>query len=316
MTQISTTGGLMTSFKKYLNRNRFGEVLVHRGLLSASQLHEALSLQKVQKLALGEILVRQGVISRWDLRTTLALQTSIRMVAAFVTITASLVAYAPRESYAESIKDIPNSITLASVTVPQSEIVVQSNLFGTAERRSTDLSSFTKWRDMFDRFNREVARESSAKVIQKWRSDLVELRGKPLVEMANGVNNLMNKVKYIGDNRNWGKSDYWGTPIEFLTRGGDCEDFAIAKYVSLRALGVPESQLRIAVVKDLQKGIPHAILIVYTEEGPMVLDNQIKAMTRASMISHYKPIFSINHGAWWVHTDQAVGVTQIATASR
>ncbi|MDD3019398.1 MAG: transglutaminase-like cysteine peptidase [Alphaproteobacteria bacterium] len=316
MTQISTTGGLMTSLKKYLNRNRFGEVLVHRGLLSAAQLHEALSLQKVQKLALGEILVRQGVISRWDLRTTLALQTSIRMIAAFVTITASLMAYAPRDSYAESIKDIPNSITLASVTVPQSEIVVQSNLFGTAERRSTDLSSFTKWSDMFDRFNREVSRESSAKVIQKWRSDLVELQGKPLVEMANSVNNLMNKVKYIGDNRNWGKSDYWETPVEFLTRGGDCEDFAIAKYVSLRALGVPESQLRIAVVKDIQKGIPHAILIVYTEEGPMVLDNQIKAMTRASMISHYKPIFSINNSSWWVHTDQAVGVTQIATASR
>ncbi len=317
MAQISTAGGFMTSFKKFLHRNRFGDVLVHRGLLSASQLQEALSLQKSQKLALGEILVRQGVISRWDLRTTLAMQTSIRTVAALVALTASLVAYAPRESYADSMKDIPASVTLAAVTMPQSEIVVQSNLFGTSERRSTDLSSFTKWSDMFDRFNREVSRESSAKVIQQWKSDLAELRGKSLVDMADGVNNLMNKVKYIGDNRNWGKSDYWETPVEFFSRGGDCEDFAIAKYASLRALGVPESQLRIAVVKDLQKGIPHAILIVYTDEGPMVLDNQIKRMTRASMISHYKPIFSINHDAWWVHSDQPVyGATQIATASR
>ncbi len=96
----------------------------------------------------------------------------------------------------------------------------------------------------------------------------------------------MNKVRYIGDQKNWGKSDYWATPIEFLTYGGDCEDFAIAKYVSLRALGVPDRAMRIAIVKDTQKGIAHAILIVYTEDGPMVLDNQIKRMTNANAIGH------------------------------
>ncbi|MCB1551178.1 MAG: transglutaminase-like cysteine peptidase, partial [Alphaproteobacteria bacterium] len=120
---------------------------------------------------------------------------------------------------------------------------------------------------MFDRFNRDVTRESNNKILQQWKADLSDFRGQSVIEMADGVNTLLNKVKYIGDSRNWGKSDYWETPVEFLTRGGDCEDFAIAKYVSLRALGVPESLLRIAVVKDLEKGIPHAILIVYTEEG-------------------------------------------------
>ncbi len=72
-----------------------------------------------------------------------------------------------------------------------------------------------------------------------------------------------------------GESDYWADPVEFLTHGGDCEDFAIAKYASLRMLGVPEDHLRIAIVRDLQKQVMHAILIVYTDNGDaLILDNQ------------------------------------------
>ena len=116
-------------------------------------------------------------------------------------------------------------------------IVRGEALFGTGERASTDLSSFTKWSAMFDRFSREANSGSHNGVIQDWKSGLEKFRGMPLQDMANSVNNMMNKIQYIGDKKNWGKSDYWETPVEFLTYGGDCEDFAIAKYVSLRALG-------------------------------------------------------------------------------
>lgn len=309
--------GMIGSFKRYLFRNRFGEILVHRGLLSVSQLQGALAEQKRSGRALGQILVEEGLISAREIRTTLALQSSLRMVAAVVTLSVSLFCFAPKPSFAGNLKDIPPSIALASVSLDQAQGIVHPALFGTSERRSADLSSFTKWSDMFERFQRDVVRNSTHEVVLEWKKDLAALRGRSLVQMADGVNNLMNRVRYIGDDRNWGKSDYWETPVEFLTRGGDCEDFAIAKYASLRALGVPESLLRISVVKDMQKGIPHAILIVYTEQGPMVLDNQIKQMTRASSIYHYKPIFSINRTAWWVHTNQGSGgATQIATASR
>lgn len=308
--------GVLRQFKRYLTRNRIGDVLVHRGKVTAEQLKEALAVQKRTGDTLGQILIDRGLISRWDLRSTLAMQSSIRTVLAVVTLTAGITGFSVKPSYAGSLKDIPTSITLASVSPEQIAGVYKTSLFGTGERQSNDLSAFTKWSDMFDRFQRDVTRESSTKVIQQWKTDLSDLRGKSLIEMADGVNSLMNKVRYIGDNKNWGKSDYWETPVEFMTRGGDCEDFAIAKYASLRALGVPESLMRIAIVKDTQKGIPHAILIVFTDQGPMVLDNQIKKMTRASTISHYKPIFSINRSAWWVHTDQNVAATQIATASR
>jgi predicted transglutaminase-like cysteine proteinase len=145
-----------------------------------------------------------------------------------------------------------------------------------------------------------------------WKRDLMAYQGLPLREMAERVNTLVNKTQYIEDTQNYGQSDYWATPIEFFTRGGDCEDFAIAKYVSLRALGVPENRMRIAIVQDLQKNIPHAVLIVYADEGAVVLDNQNKRVVAANAINHYKPIFSINRTAWWLHTKP--DATRLASA--
>jgi predicted transglutaminase-like cysteine proteinase len=127
------------------------------------------------------------------------------------------------------------------------------------------------------------------------------MKGRSMKSMAEGVNRLVNQKKYIIDKRNWGKSDYWATPVEFLQRGGDCEDFAIAKYTALRSLGFPEERLRVAIVQDTVKDIPHAVLVVYTDEGAFILDNQIKSLVDAEVKGRYKPIFSINRQAWWLH---------------
>lgn len=312
--------GVFSSINSYLKRNRVGEILVSRGKLSPAQLQEVLSLQREQKIPIGRVLLNHGLISRRELHFALATQSALRTIVAMITILGGLTTMSSK-SFAAGMKDIPQSISVAFTNISAGSmsgaIVRGAPLFGTSERASADLSSFTKWSAMFDRFSSEVNNGSSNEVIQKWKSNLAPLNGLPLSQMANEVNNLMNKVRYIGDQKNWGKSDYWETPVEFLTYGGDCEDFAIAKYASLRALGVPDRAMRIAIVKDLQKGIPHAILIVYTENGPMVLDNQIKRMTEASSISHYKPIYSINRTAWWLHTDgNNSNPTQIASAAR
>ncbi len=315
---MGRTQGLFGVINVYLQRNRVGEILVQRGKLSPLQLKEALRIQKSQSRPLGDVLVAAGMLTPAELRFALAAQSCLRVGAAVVALLAGMTSLGGRQAHAASIGDVPSSIVLASATGMAGGIHYASPLFSTGEKISTDLSSFTKWRDMFDRFQRDASRDSSAPVLAEWKADLQTLRGGSLTSMANNVNNLMNKVRYIGDNRNWGRSDYWATPLEFMTRGGDCEDFAIAKYASLRALGVSDSAMRVAIVKDMQKGIPHAILIVYTEDGPMVLDNQIKRMTPANQISHYKPIFSINRSAWWLHTDRPGydSPTQIASAAR
>ncbi len=312
--------GFLSRIQNLFQKNKIGEVLVNRGLLSPEQLRYALKQQKITRQNLGKILLSHGLISKGELHTTLMIQGSLRFALALATLTFSLFTLSPRSAQAQEIKDIPLSIAVNALDITAAQGVIQPALFGSGEQRSSDLSAFTKWSAMFDRFQMEVDQPSSQRLIRQWRADLGNLRGRSLMDMVVGVNDLMNHVPYINDSRNWNKSDFWETPIEFLSRGGDCEDFAIAKYASLRALGVPESLMRIAIVKDMQKNIPHAILIVYTTDGPMVLDNQIKSVVSAASILHYKPIFSINRSAWWVHMDRPLysptQPTQIASAAR
>jgi predicted transglutaminase-like cysteine proteinase len=185
-------------------------------------------------------------------------------------------------------------------------------LFGSEEKKSGNLKPFTKWTEMFDRFDKELKTAKAQGAIDKWQKQLRKFEGLPLKSMADKVNDFVNESRYITDSKNWGKSDYWATPVQFLQRGGDCEDFAIAKYTALRTLGVPENRMRIAIVHDNLKNIPHAILIVYTDKGPYILDNQQDKMVSAERFQRYRPIFSINRQAWWLHT--APSTTVLASA--
>ena len=143
--------------------------------------------------------------------------------------------------------------------------------------------------------------------------ELGTMHGLSLYEKAEAVHDMMNRTNYITDNKNWGKSDYWATPVEFLERGGDCEDFAIAKYTALSMLGVPEERLRLAIVHDKAKDIPHAVLVVYTERGSYILDNQFETLVNAQYGERYRPIYSINREGWWLHTQPKA--TLVASAS-
>jgi predicted transglutaminase-like cysteine proteinase len=118
------------------------------------------------------------------------------------------------------------------------------------------------------------------------------------------VNDWGNKHPYIIDQLNWGMEDYWQTPYEFMTINGDCEDYAITKYYSMRALGIPEDRLRIIVLQDFNLGgIIHAVLGVYDEDGDLyILDNQIKQVMPALKIYHYRPIYGVNEHWWWAYT--------------
>jgi predicted transglutaminase-like cysteine proteinase len=311
---LTSSRGFLGTLKTYLDRNRLGEVLVRQKTLTPAQLREALLRQKEEKIPLGEVLVRYGYTSPWSIRRALATQTVMRSLTAAFTLTVSVTAFSAKSAWAGVVKDVPAKLVLASASVDG--IASYPELFGSGEKRSGDLSAFTKWSAVFDRFNRELSSPAANKIVDVWKRELSNFHGKDLETMVDGVNDMVNRVRYIGDNRNWGKSDYWETPVEFFARGGDCEDFAITKYTFLRALGVPENRLRIAIVKDMEKGIPHAILIVYTDRGPVVLDNQIKSVKRASQIDHYKPIFSINRTAWWLHTPRGTRPTLIASAAQ
>ena len=111
------------------------------------------------------------------------------------------------------------------------------------------------------------------------------------------INNFFNKIPYYTDKEHWGKSDYWATPVEMLgTNGGDCEDYVIAKYFSLRALGIPDSKLRMMFVTALQQNQAHMVLAYYPEPNaiPLILDNINPRILPASKRPDLRPVYSFN----------------------
>ena len=182
-------------------------------------------------------------------------------------------------------------------------------LFNTAETRSDNLRPFTKWTWMLDRYAKErtlevapCAQLGAFKCRPKvWREYLASIEGKPRRQQVELVNAYMNQRVYIEDLPNYGVPDYWATPREFLGKDGDCEDYAIAKYMSLRTLGFAESELRLVVLQDVNLGIAHAVLVVLLDSQALLLDNQIKTVIDQGRVRHYRPYYSINEKSWWLH---------------
>ena len=130
---------------------------------------------------------------------------------------------------------------------------------------------------------------------------LGEVAGETRQRQLNLVNRYMNTHRYIVDPINWGVTEYWAIPNEFLKKFGDCEDYAIAKYLSLLALGWSAEDMRIVVLQDMNLRVMHAVLIVSFQGRNMLLDNQITRVIDANKVHHYKPIYSLNENGWWRH---------------
>ncbi len=127
-------------------------------------------------------------------------------------------------------------------------------------------------------------------------------------EQVNAVNMFYNRrLMFREDAETWGQVDYWASPLESLQRGqGDCEDFAIAKYATLVALGMTHSKLRLVYVRALVGGpggiaLPHMVLAYYSTPNaePQILDNLINEVRPASARPDLTPVFSFNAEGLW-----------------
>jgi predicted transglutaminase-like cysteine proteinase len=182
-------------------------------------------------------------------------------------------------------------------------------IFGTRTSQSPNIALFPKWSGALSRYFGEqklvdapcTSSMFNACHLKDWKSFLQSIRGKDKLSQVRAVNTYMNRRRYLTDPRNYGVKDYWATPGQFFKRNGDCEDYAIAKFMSLRALGFTNKDMRIVVLQDLNLRIGHAILVVHLNGQALVLDNQVRSVVRAESIRHYRPIYSINERSWWLH---------------
>jgi predicted transglutaminase-like cysteine proteinase len=136
------------------------------------------------------------------------------------------------------------------------------------------------------------------------------------------VNQFFNRrVLFRDDAEVWGQVDHWASPLETLNKGeGDCEDYAIAKYFSLIASGVPVARLRLVYVRaQLGGGVQaHMVLAYYAtaDAEPLILDNLVGEVRPASRRPDLAPVFSFNSDGLWQGVGGSSAGDPVARLSR
>ena len=113
---------------------------------------------------------------------------------------------------------------------------------------------------------------------------------------ADLVNRSLNAaIRYVSDAAQHGVADRWTAPLATLSSGrGDCEDYAIAKYLALREAGVAAADLRIVLVRDLLSREDHAVLALRDDGRWLVLDNRRAHLVTTDEVRHYMPLFALD----------------------
>lgn len=197
----------------------------------------------------------------------------------------------------------------------QASVAVPRDLFGLAEIAHPPATDFAKWTTLIARYEKERRQERALCqrgdcALVRWRRFLAPLKRADALAQLKAVNAYMNRFPYRTDLENYGVEDHWATPREFFAKGGDCEDYAIAKYLSLRALGWPAERLRLVVVHDRARDLVHAALVAYHGGNAYLLDIEIGAVTEQRRVARYVPIFAIGETGWWSY--RPVPATEVA----
>jgi predicted transglutaminase-like cysteine proteinase len=185
------------------------------------------------------------------------------------------------------------------------EIVDHDEPFGLASFRAPEGLLWAKWRAL----QADLAAE--AKVIAQCRS-AAERCGDPaakkyLAMIARArqlggrakiawVNRTVNAaIRYMSDPDQYGVDDLWTAPLASLRSGlGDCEDYAIAKYVALRDAGHAPEDLRLVIVRDRLARQDHAVAAVREGGRWLMLDNRHDVLLEQKDTWHFTPMFALD----------------------
>lgn len=163
--------------------------------------------------------------------------------------------------------------------------------------------------DMLDTVEKNFGAGARTRLID-WQSLINEDQSTNDLEKLEKVNVFFNQVNFIDDQLLWKQRDYWATPVEFLAEnGGDCEDFAIAKYFTLKKMGVEEEKLNMTYVKALKLNQAHMVVTYYEtpDAEPLVLDNLDPEILAASKRNDLMPVFGFNGSGLWLAKERSRG---------
>jgi len=165
--------------------------------------------------------------------------------------------------------------------------------------------------------------EQATETVNDWQLMLITAEAESAGTQLQMVNDFFNsRVRWTTDQAIYQTEDYWATPLETLGRlAGDCEDFSIAKFASLRELGIPAEQLRLIYVKAISGGLAQAHMVLAWYETPrsvpLILDNINQVILPANQRRDLQPVFSFNSEDLWLGaTGNRVSASPQARMSR
>jgi predicted transglutaminase-like cysteine proteinase len=184
-------------------------------------------------------------------------------------------------------------------------------VFGSMERKVDDLQNLPQWTRILHRpssiegtlsacLDAEAA--CTTTTLRRWRAAIAAARDLPRRKQLAAVNDYFNRWPYRSDKEVYGVREYWATPQEFMASSGDCEDYAIAKFFTLRVLGFANDQLRIVALTDRIRRVGHAVVTVRHSGEVLVLDSLSNLILPQDRYKHYVARFSVNETSRWHHS--------------
>ena len=201
---------------------------------------------------------------------------------------------------APSAPSVTSASSAAQAAGGASDSKVQ--LFGTVEFKRP-LSTLPGWLDLLKRNGMDPV-FIPGKAFKKgvtWDSFKSKAPQGNKMELLRYVNSFWNTWPYVEDIVNWKQEDYWEIPAEFLKKSGDCEDYSIIKYFTLKELGIEPESMRIVVVRDTIRNFAHAVLAVYVNGDAFILDNLSNSVLSHTKLRQYSPQYSVNESGRWAH---------------
>ena len=187
---------------------------------------------------------------------------------------------------------------------PQPALESEATPFGLAAERVSEGEILSKWAGVESEIRKDeqiLARcrkdaSSCPLAAQRFLAIVDEGRarsGRARIGVINRAINLA--IIPTSDLVQWGVVDRWSAPLEtFTTRRGDCEDYAIAKYVALRAAGVAPRDIKLVVVRNIDINENHAVVAVRLDSAWLILDNRSLALAPDREIWRATPVFEID----------------------
>lgn len=136
-----------------------------------------------------------------------------------------------------------------------------------------------------------------------WQKLINNHRQETELEKIRLVTDFFNAIPYHTDKEVWNQTDFWANPLEFIGKNtGDCEDYTIAKYLTLKAMGVSPDKLRMVYVVSKKLKAPHMILAYYETEDaqPLILDNMTPQILYAADRKDLRPVYMFSENAIWI----------------